>query len=33
MLYCKWTGTMCEYVDPETGVCGTVSGECVKEDT
>ncbi len=31
MLYCKWTGSMCYWVDPETGDCG--ADKCVKEDT
>ncbi len=32
MLYCKWTGLHCPWVDPETGDCGAVNGKCVKEE-
>ena len=32
MLYCKWIGVMCQYVDRENGDCGTTTGKCVREE-
>lgn len=29
MLYCKYMGRMCYYVDDENGDCNTVNGKCI----